>query len=70
MKTATRPLPVIHVSGTKTSATKEPRLAADIQVMDLFVKVIDNAGPLRSRVDSFEVRLRYLETLLEGRGIR
>jgi hypothetical protein len=70
MRTAARFLPEIHATRPKIAATNAPKLAPDIQTMDLFVKVVDHVSRLRSRVDGVEVRLKYLETLLERQGGR
>jgi hypothetical protein len=70
MKSANAALPVVRVTrGAKTSPMK-PQPPLDMHVMNSFVKIIEHLARIRARVDGTEARLKYLETLLESKGIR
>ena len=61
----TKPIPVAR---TSTPAAPSNRLSGE--AYDLFYKIVESAGKLRSRVDGLETRLRYLEAAIERRGSR
>jgi hypothetical protein len=62
-------LPAIRVTKAKAGTVPKPPQALDVQMHDLFSKVINNAGRLRARLDGCEARLEHLEGLLK-RGYR
>ena len=62
-------LPVIRVTKGKAGTVTKPPQALDVQMYDLFLKVINNAGRLRARLDGCEARLEHLEEMLK-RGYR
>jgi hypothetical protein len=57
-------LPVVRVTKGKTGASIKPAQALDVQMYDVLVKIINNSGRLRSRLDGCEARLEHLEALL------
>ncbi len=62
-------LPAIRVTKAKAGTVPKPPQALDVQMYDLFFRVINNAGRLRARLDGCESRLEHLEELLK-RGYR
>jgi hypothetical protein len=68
--TPTKSLPVVRVTRAKTTETPKPAADRDIYLHGLFIQVVEHVARVRSRVDGVEARLKYLETLLENRGIQ
>ena len=58
-------LPVIRVTKAKPGTVSKPPQALDVQMFDLFQKVIGNASRLRARLDGAEARLERLEALMD-----
>jgi hypothetical protein len=61
----TKPVPVVR---TRIPAAPPHQLSAD--TFDLFYKIVESAGKLRSRVAGLATRLRYLEAVSERRSGR
>jgi PleD family two-component response regulator len=62
-------LPQIRVTKAKAGTSTKPAQAFDVGIYDVLVKVVNNAGRLRARLDGCESRLEHLEELLK-RGYR